>query len=161
MDELVEGVLSVGTRLPPHDGTRGVVHTSPSTGHALAVGLHVALNTPTCGSHACHMQRLKAYSPAGSKRQSDGDTAKEEKHYDENIIVVVVVAAAAAAAAVAVVVVVYLIVRQKGMALGPKEVIVEDTKYGHDRWHLQKPRRSLKNTHTHTHTLHSRSSPVE
>lgn len=45
VDELVEGVLAVGPRLPPHDRPRLVPDTDAIFGDALPVGLHVALAT--------------------------------------------------------------------------------------------------------------------
>ena len=33
VDQLIEGVLAVGPRLPPHDGASGVVHTLAGTGN--------------------------------------------------------------------------------------------------------------------------------
>ncbi len=43
VDELIEGVLAVGARLAPDDGSGGVVDVDAVAGHVLAVGLHVAL----------------------------------------------------------------------------------------------------------------------
>lgn len=43
VDELVEGVLSVGPWLPPHDWSGVIVHTGAVFGDVLPVGLHVAL----------------------------------------------------------------------------------------------------------------------
>lgn len=43
MDELIERVLSIGTRLAPHNRTGAIVDLSISTRHELSVGLHVAL----------------------------------------------------------------------------------------------------------------------
>lgn len=51
MDELVEGVLPVGPRLPPHDGSGVIVHTGAVFGDVLPVGLHVALRTKHTQSH--------------------------------------------------------------------------------------------------------------
>lgn len=45
VDELVEGVLSVGPGLAPHDRSSLVVHTGAVFGDVLPVGLHVALTT--------------------------------------------------------------------------------------------------------------------
>ena len=43
MNELIEGVLAVGTGLPPHDGAGAVADTGPGPGHVLPVALHVTL----------------------------------------------------------------------------------------------------------------------
>ena len=43
MNELVEGVLSISPGLPPHDGSRGVVHPLPVPSDVFAVTLHVSL----------------------------------------------------------------------------------------------------------------------
>lgn len=43
MDELVEGMLSIGPRFTPHNGSSGVVHPSPTAIHTLPIGLHVTL----------------------------------------------------------------------------------------------------------------------
>ncbi len=43
VDELVEGVLSIGTRLSPYDGTSGIIDTRPSTRYTLPIALHVTL----------------------------------------------------------------------------------------------------------------------
>lgn len=45
MDKLVEGVLSVGPGLAPHDRSGLVVHTGAIFGDVLPVRLHVALTT--------------------------------------------------------------------------------------------------------------------
>lgn len=43
MNELVEGVLSVGSWFPPHDGSSVAIHTSARLGDVLPIGLHVSL----------------------------------------------------------------------------------------------------------------------
>lgn len=43
VDQLIEGVLTIGPRFPPHDWTSLVVHTSSAPGDVLPVRLHVAL----------------------------------------------------------------------------------------------------------------------
>ena len=43
VNELIESMLSVGSRLPPHYWSSGVIHTSPRTCHTLAIRLHVSL----------------------------------------------------------------------------------------------------------------------
>src|SRR2546427_11023377 len=43
VDQLIEGVLSVGAGLAPDDGTRRIVHGQAVAPDALAVALHVAL----------------------------------------------------------------------------------------------------------------------
>ncbi len=43
MNQLVEGVLPVGTRFPPHDRTGGIVHTSTGAADRLTVRFHVTL----------------------------------------------------------------------------------------------------------------------
>lgn len=52
VDELVEGVLSVGPGLAPHDWSGVVVHTGAVFGDVLPVRLHVALTT----THTVHCQ---------------------------------------------------------------------------------------------------------
>lgn len=44
MDELVEGVLSVGSWFSPDNGPSVVVHSSPLVSDVLSIGLHVALD---------------------------------------------------------------------------------------------------------------------
>ena len=44
VDELVEGVLAIGARLPPHDGACGVFNTGTLSRHRLPIGLHVSLS---------------------------------------------------------------------------------------------------------------------
>ena len=48
MDELVEGMLSVRSRLSPHDGAGAVVHTVAAARDGLAVALHVSLLEVGC-----------------------------------------------------------------------------------------------------------------
>lgn len=43
VDELVEGVLSIGARLAPYDWSGVVVDTGSVLGDVLPIGLHVAL----------------------------------------------------------------------------------------------------------------------
>ena len=43
MNELVECVLTIGARLPPHNGPGAVADPGPGPGHVLPVALHVAL----------------------------------------------------------------------------------------------------------------------
>ena len=43
MNELVEGVLSVGARLSPYDGASMVVDTFAMDSDVLSIGLHVTL----------------------------------------------------------------------------------------------------------------------
>lgn len=45
VDELVEGMLSVGPRLTPHDWSGVVLHTATVFGNVLPVRFHVALTT--------------------------------------------------------------------------------------------------------------------
>jgi hypothetical protein len=50
VDELVEGVLAVGTRLAPDDRPGAVVSLLSAASHVLAVALHVALLEVRCES---------------------------------------------------------------------------------------------------------------
>lgn len=66
MDELVEGVLSVGPRLAPHDWSGVIVDTGAILGDVLSVRLHVALATAETGAQSerdsnasCHVTRLR------------------------------------------------------------------------------------------------------
>lgn len=43
MDELIESMLSVSSRLPPHYWSSVVVHTCSMIGNVLSIGLHVSL----------------------------------------------------------------------------------------------------------------------
>lgn len=45
VDELVEGMLSVGPRLAPHDWSGVVLHTGTVFGDVLPIRFHVALTT--------------------------------------------------------------------------------------------------------------------
>ena len=45
VDELVEGMLSIGPWLPPHNGSGVIVHTGAIFSDVLPVRLHVALAT--------------------------------------------------------------------------------------------------------------------
>lgn len=58
VDELVEGVLSVGPRLAPHDWSGVVVDTGAIFGDVLPVGLHVALRTRTRVLTVSHNNRV-------------------------------------------------------------------------------------------------------
>lgn len=44
VNKLVEGVLSVSSRLPPYDGSCMVVYTCAVVGDVLPIRLHVTLN---------------------------------------------------------------------------------------------------------------------
>jgi len=44
MNELLEGVLAICTRLSPQNRATGVVHVSPLAGHRLPIELHVTLS---------------------------------------------------------------------------------------------------------------------
>ncbi len=50
VNELVEGVLSVGSRFPPYNGSSVVIHTGARLGDVLPVGLHVSLKEITNNS---------------------------------------------------------------------------------------------------------------
>lgn len=43
MDQLIEGVLTVGSWFAPNDGTSVVVHSTPVASNVFAVAFHVAL----------------------------------------------------------------------------------------------------------------------
>ena len=43
VNELVEGVLAIGARLAPDDGSCGVVDPLSTAGHIFTIGLHVSL----------------------------------------------------------------------------------------------------------------------
>lgn len=60
VDELVEGVLAVGTRLTPHDRSGVVIDAAAVFGDAFPVGLHVAL--AMAETRVSHSGRLKACS---------------------------------------------------------------------------------------------------
>ncbi len=60
VNELVEGVLSVGSRFPPYNGSSVVIHTGARLGDVLPVGLHVSLKDhqqlnkcPTIRNNSC------------------------------------------------------------------------------------------------------------
>lgn len=52
VDELVEGVLSVGPRLAPHDWSGVIVDTGAIFGDVLPIRLHVALTTAETGAQS-------------------------------------------------------------------------------------------------------------
>ena len=58
MDELVEGVLSVGAWFSPDDGSSGVVHALTTARDVLAVALHVTLLEVGC--KAVHVLQVKS-----------------------------------------------------------------------------------------------------
>ena len=48
INELLEGVLAICTRLSPQNRATGIVHVSPLAGHRLPVGLHVTEVKNSC-----------------------------------------------------------------------------------------------------------------
>lgn len=47
VNELVEGVLSIGSWFSPNDGSSVVIHTSARLSDVLPIGLHVSLKDHT------------------------------------------------------------------------------------------------------------------